>query len=133
MNFLERLIWGWMARRYVPPVEELTFESLESADSILVTNNLNQKIKAIDDPQTIQTVLDFVKEHHSGWTVPFEGVPVARLRLNFLAADVPLGNVGVDETFLTAHQLGTFWSKASDAAEGARLLDIIGVAEYGDT
>jgi len=133
MDFLGRLIWGWMARRYVPRFEELTFESLESADSILVTNNLNQEITAIDNPQTVQAVLDFIKGHHSGWTVPFEGVPVARLRLNFYAAGVPLGNLGVDETFLTAHQLGTFWSKSSDAAEGARLLDIIGVAGYGDT
>ncbi len=133
MNFLERLIYGWAARRHVQRFETLTFEALESVDSILVTNNFNQKIKAIDDPQTIQAVLDFVKGHQSGWTMPFEGIPVARLRLNFFAAGVPLGNVGVDETFLTAHQLGTFWSKASDAAEGARLLGIIGVAGYGDT
>ena len=133
MNFLERLIYGWAARHYVPRFEELTFESLESADSILVTNNLNQKIKAIDDPHTIRAVLDFVKGHRSGWTMPFEGIPVARLRLNFYAAGAPLGNLGVDETFLTAHQLGTFWSKSSDVAEGAKLLDIIGVAGYGDT
>lgn len=115
----------------VPPQESQDFDfgSLEGADRIVVTTNLNETIRIVDDPATIQAVLAFVKGHGSGWNVPGDGVPIARLRLNFYTADRPLGNVGVGHTFLTALQYGSFWAKASDEAERARLLDIIGLEE----
>jgi hypothetical protein len=110
-------------------LEDLGFDNLEAADRIVVTTNLNETICTVDDPTTIQAVLAFVKGHRSGWTVPEDGVPIARLRLNFYTSDRPLGNVGVGHTFLTALQYGSFWAKASDEAERARLLDIIGLEE----
>jgi len=35
------------------------------------------------------------------------GIPVADIRFNFYAGERPLGNVGVDIEFLTAHQMGS--------------------------
>jgi hypothetical protein len=119
-----------MTRSHTQPVEDFTFENLDRADRIVVTNNLNEKIEDVDDPAVIRAVLSFVKSHKTGWTVPPFGVPVARLRLNFYAADRPLGNVGVGKTFLTAHQFGSFWSKTSDEGEHSKLLDIIGLKDY---
>ena len=109
--------------------EDFDFDSLDAANRIVVTTNLNETVRIVDDPATIQAVLAFVKGHRSGWNVPEDGVPIARLRLNFYAADRPLGNVGVGHTFLTALQYGSFWAKASDEAERARLLSIIGLEE----
>jgi hypothetical protein len=129
MEFLSWLgsVLGLQSRS--PVLEDLDFESLDGANRIVVTTNLNETIRVVDDPATIQAVLAFVKGHRGGWTVPEEGVPVGRLRLNFYLADRPLGNVEVGGTFLTAHQYGTFWTKASDEAERARLLDIIGLED----
>jgi hypothetical protein len=102
-----------------------TFDNLDETDTIVVTTNLNIPLQTVDDPETIEAVLDFVREHKTGWTVPAEGVPIARLRLNFYAGDRPLGNVGVGHGFLTALQFGSFWYKATDEAERERLLEII--------
>jgi hypothetical protein len=110
-------------------LEDFDFDNLEDTNRIVVTTNLNETLLIVDDPATIQAVLAFVKGHGSGWIVPEDGVPIARLRLNFYTSDRPLGNVGVGHTFLTALQYGSFWAKASDEAERARLLDIIGLEE----
>jgi hypothetical protein len=108
-------------------LEDFDFDNLEDTNRIVVTTNLNETLLIVDDPATIQAVLAFVKGHGSGWIVPEDGVPIARLRLNFYTSDRPLGNVGVGHTFLTALQYGSFWAKASDEAERAKLLDIIGL------
>lgn len=129
MNSLRRLISGRRYGGHSRESEEFTFENLEAADRIVVTTNLNETIKTLDDAAIIQAVLAFVKSHGSGWTVPAEGVPIARLRLNFYQAGTLLGNVGVGKTFLSALQLGSFWSKTSDEAQRARILDIIGLED----
>lgn len=109
---------------------EFSFSSLDSTDRIVVTTNLNKTITTVGDPETIRTVLAFVKGHKQGWTVPRGGVPIAMLRLNFYLGDEPLGNVGVGETFLSAHQHGGFYSKKSDESERAKLLAIIGIEKF---
>jgi hypothetical protein len=108
---------------------EFTFDNLDETDTIVVTTNLNIPLQTVDDPETIGAVLGFVRGHSGGWTVPDMGVPIARLRLNFYAGDRPLGNVGVGHGFLTALQFGSFWYKATDDAQRARLLDIIGLED----
>jgi len=115
-----------------PDSMEFSFSSLENTDRIVVTTNLNQTITTVYDLETIRTVLAFVKGHKQGWTVPRGGVPIAMLRLNFYQGGRPLDNVGVGETFLSAHQHGGFYAKKSNEEEHAKLLDILGLETDGD-
>jgi hypothetical protein len=112
---------------------ELSFNSLDVADRIVVTTNLNQTITTIGGAETIGNVLAFLNRHGHNWTVPRSGVPVARLRLNFYQGDNILGNIGVGKGFLTAHQHGGFYSKALDVGEYPNLLKMIGMDANGDT
>jgi hypothetical protein len=126
----ERFI-DWITSRltdssHAQKFEEFTFENFDPTDRIVVTNNLNETIKVVDDPAAIQAVLTFLKSHAAGWTVPAEGVPVARLRLNFYTGSKILGNLGVGRTFLTVHQAGSFWSKASTQTDYFQLQGLIG-------
>jgi hypothetical protein len=130
MNRFRHFMRALAGHSQVQPAEEFTFENFDGADKVVVTTNLNRKIKDFDDPEVIRAILAGVKSHPTGWVVPAEGIPVARLRLNFYAAGNPLGNFGVDETFLTTHQAGSFWSKTSSEDEGRRLLDLIGLPDY---
>lgn len=126
MNLIERLLKNLWSP---PEPEEFTFENLEPTDRLVVTTNLNETIKVVTDPAVIEAALAFVKSHPTGWTVPFEGVPIARLRLNFYAGDKPLGNLGVAPNFLTVHQAGSFWSKTTAETERAKILKIIGLED----
>jgi hypothetical protein len=112
---------------------ELSFDSLDIADRIVVTTNLNQTITTIDDAETIGAVLAFLKRHTHGWKVPRGGVPVAGLRLNFYQGDQILGNIGVEKGFLTAHQYGGFYSKDLDEGDRLNLLEMIGLEANRDT
>jgi hypothetical protein len=80
---------------------EFTFEGLDNTDRIRVTTNLDRTITVVDDTETIDAVLSWVRSHVAGWTVPPAGVPIARLRLNFYQSGQFLGNVGVARSFLT--------------------------------
>ena len=111
-------------------VTSFTFDNLNETTRITVTNNLNKVFKQIEDQETIRQVLGFVKRHQTGWQVPLEGVPVAKLRLNFFKADRALGNVGVSQSFLTAHQQGGFYSKPSTPGEREKLLEILGMQDF---
>ena len=106
---------------------EFSFDSLSDTDRIVVTTNLNQPLATIDSDEVIDAVLGVLAQHSFGWEVPKTGVPVARLRLNFYQGERFLGNVGVEQSFLTTHQYGSFFSKPSDIAEYTRLLEIIGL------
>jgi hypothetical protein len=109
--------------------EDFTFDNLDGADRVVVTTNLNDRIKVVNDRDTVGRVIEIIKSHGSGWTVPRDGIPVADIRFNFYSGEQLLGNVGVDVEFLTAHQMGSFWSKASNRADRAALLEAVGLDE----
>jgi hypothetical protein len=111
---------------------EFTFDNWDATDRIVVATNLYEEIAVTDDPERVRAVLDLAKEQSSGWTVPPEGVPVARLYVYFYAGDRPLGSLGLGETFLTVQHFGSFWSKASEEAVRARFLALLGLEGYED-
>jgi len=108
---------------------EFTFDNWDPTDRIVVATNLYRKIAVSDDPDRVRAVLDWAKQHQRGWTVPPEGVPVARLYVYFWAGDQPLGSLGVDETFLTVQHFGSFWSKDCDETVKAQLLALLGLED----
>jgi hypothetical protein len=96
--------------------QTLSFDHLNRCDEIVITNNLNMTIKTTDDPEKIYAILDLLKTQTEGWMVPATGIPVATIRFNFFGFGTPLGNLGVDATFLALHQSGNFWSKSIEAS-----------------
>ncbi len=127
MGFLRRWFSG---AGQAPGDESFDFANLDGADAIVLTTNLNRTVKRFDDAASIRALLAFVKSRGRGWTQPAAGIPVARLRLNFYAGERPLGNFGVDDTFCTAQQLGTFWSQASTVAVREQFFALVGLQEY---
>ncbi|MGB8647427.1 MAG: hypothetical protein WCF84_19485 [Anaerolineae bacterium] len=130
MSFLQRFLYSIAARGYKPPSEEFSFENLDGADRIEVTTNLNTSLKVIDDSQVIGQVVDWVKTYPDRWTVPFDGVPVARVRMNFYKGDRIVGNVGIDDEFLTTMNKGSFWSRQGDVTARVKVFQIIGLDDY---
>ncbi len=110
---------------------DFTFDNLQGADRVMVTTNLNRTLTKVEDAETIGKIVALIKTYQTGWYVPAEGVPVADVRLNFYKGDRPLGNVGIGLTFLTAHQLGGFYSKKSDPTERKKVLALVGLEDYG--
>ncbi|MBN1191716.1 MAG: hypothetical protein JXA46_18335 [Dehalococcoidales bacterium] len=106
---------------------EIYFNDLEAADRIVVTTNLNRTVATISDAGIIAAILDYLKRHSGGWTVPDKGVPVTNLRLNFYRGERILGNIGAEQTLLVAHQYGGFYSRTVDEGERPRLLEIAGL------
>ena len=123
-GLIDRLISAIASKSEID-TEDFTFEDFETADEIIVTTNLNEELGRITSPEKLKAVLGFLQEHKTSWHVPIDGVPVAMLRLNFYKAGEILGNVGIDVTFLTTHQFGSFWSKESNILERQKIIDII--------
>ena len=106
--------------------EKFGFESWQPTDEIVITNNLNEPLKTIADPAVIQAVLEYIRQQQ-GWTVPEEGVPVARIRFNFYQGDRILGNLGLGATFLSTHHSGSFYSRPSTKAVRDHLFELTGL------
>lgn len=130
LKFIDRIILKLIASGPTIQPETFTFENLDDTNRMTVTTNLNRMITAVNDTAVIEAALEFIKRHPTGWIVPFEGVPVAKLQLNFYADDKILGSLGVEPEFLTIHQAGSFWSKTVDESERAKILAIIGQKDY---
>jgi hypothetical protein len=96
-----------------------------TADSVLITDNLNRRLATCADADAIERLGGVLGTLGDGWHVPPEGVPVARLRLNFRRGDETLGNLGVAGSFLAAHVHGTFLARESDVQTSTMLLEAL--------
>lgn len=101
-----------------------------ATDVIVLSDNLNTPLATLDDRSIIEAVFATLAEATEGWEVPEGGVPVAALRLNFRSGGEPLGSVGVDGSFLTAHVDGGFVSRPSDDGMAARMLGAAGLRRF---
>jgi hypothetical protein len=105
----------------------LDFSNLDSADRIVVTTNMNRAMATVTDASRIAEIRDVLSQLTDGWVVPVEGVPVAGLRMNIYAGDTLLGNVGFAQTFLTALNKGSFWSRSIEPEIYKQLTDLLDV------
>ena len=99
------------------------------ADRVVVSDNLNRTLATRSGPKAVRRVLDALGDITDGWRVPDDGVPVAKLRLNFRCDNAPIGNLAVGRRFLVAHVFGTFLVRESDEDTMQRLLDTVGGAK----
>lgn len=98
-----------------------------SAVEVTLTTNLNLKLASSEDRQVIAGIFEVLEPLKSGWGVPWEGVAVTDLRLNFFGPDgKPLGNVGLSPPLVTAHTLGGFAQREVSPDVAQRCLQMIG-------
>jgi len=117
-------------RRGRKQLADFAFDNLDETAKIVVTTQMDEPVKVIDDPDTIAAVLAQTRRQQGGWQVPLAGVPIAPLRLNFYDHQNEfLGNLGIAETFLTTLQDGAFWSKNIKRDEFAALWQLLGLEE----
>jgi hypothetical protein len=107
-------------------------EQFGSADAVVITDNLNRQLAARSDPEVLEELWAALAELGSGWHIPAEGLPVARLRLNFRRDGESIGNLALGRKFLIAHVYGTFLKRDSDADTRERIVDILGVDDIAD-
>lgn len=107
-------------------------EQFGAADIVVVTDNLNRTLATQTDPVQIAELRAVLAELADGWHVPPDGVPIAKLRLNFRRDDEPIGNLAVGAKFLAAHVYGTFFARDSDPETRERLLDAVGAGHLLD-
>jgi hypothetical protein len=101
-------------------------EQFGTADTVAVTDNVNRQLVVRTDRDALATLWLALGELADGWHVPPEGVPIAKLRLNFRRGHEPLGNLSLGADFLAAHVDGTFLARDSDPGTRQRLLDAVG-------
>ena len=71
----------------------------------------------------------FADRHSSGWSYPWYGPPVARLRADFYDGDSFLGDFGVGTSFLSAQGCGYFQSRNINDSDRIELVKLIGVGD----
>ncbi len=97
-----------------------------AADRIEVRSNLNILLRTVDE-DSVRAIAERLAGLEGGWTVPARGVRVARVRFELHAGDRFLGSVGIGESFVSAHQSGTFWSRPSEPAFKGELMRMAGL------
>ena len=93
-----------------------TLPPQEPADRIEISGIDLADVVEIDDPETVEAVVQFINDHPSKWTVPWYGPPVASVRINLWKDDEFVGNLGVSDHFITRNY-GNFWSQRLPRAE----------------
>jgi hypothetical protein len=73
-------------------------------------SNLSKKIT---DTQTISQIVAFTDAHRSGWSVPWYGIPVPSVVVEFYNGTEFKGSFGVGKNFLETQRDGGFFSQSA--------------------
>jgi hypothetical protein len=82
--------------------------------------------REISDPESIQRIVAFVDANKEGWRVPWYGVPVPAVTVEFYDGKTFRGSFGVGKDFFETQRDGGFWSKDAKSDEVGRFLDLVG-------
>ena len=107
--------------------EKKEFQRLGQVTRIRVVDHTDGNIRPeITDPQRIELLVNFFDARRDGWTVPWYGVPVARVRAEFYDHSLFKGYLGVGINFFEGGGSG-FWYKPANSTEIQRFLDLVEV------
>jgi hypothetical protein len=101
---------------------------ISKASRIEVTNNRNERIALIEEPEHVTRILAFIAERRSGWEAPWYGVPVSTVNLVVFQGNSPLLTFGAGGSFFAAQYAGTFGSRAASPEELATFRALLGSA-----
>jgi len=108
---------------------DMHFERLREANRAIVTVESHPVGAEIRSQDALRRLVDFAQDHSSGWGYPWYDAPVARLRVDFFADTLFLGDLGVGNNFLSAQGCGYFQSRRVSGADRKHLISLIGVPE----
>jgi hypothetical protein len=115
---------GWALSRgfsLVPPVA-LDLSGLQQTDRIVIP----RIGRTITDPASIQTVVQVAQGHSARWEVPWYGVPVGSVQIEFRQGTTWGGALGIGERFVVTQWQGGFYSRPISAEDQALLLSALG-------
>src|SRR5271166_6836051 len=93
------------------------------ATRVVITVDSREVGTQITSTSRIAAFVAFAEAHGAGWSYPWYGPPVARLKANFYAGDQFLGDFGVGTTFLSAQGCGYFQSRPISSPDRQRLIE----------
>jgi hypothetical protein len=109
--------------------DNMHFERLREANRAVITVESHAVGAEIRSPDALRRLADFAEVHSSGWGYPWYGPPIARLRVDFFADSIFLGDLGVGEGFLSAQGCGYFQSRRVSHSDRKQIIALIGVPE----
>jgi hypothetical protein len=86
------------------------------------TSNLSQKIT---DSARISQIIAFVDSHREGWYVPWHGIPVPSVSVEFYKGTDLKGSFGVGKNFLETQRDGGFYSQDATPDEVSSFLALL--------
>jgi hypothetical protein len=111
---------------------DMAFQRLRLADRAVITIDSHSYGKAVRSPEALKALAEFAVEHESGWSAPWYGTQVARLRVDFFSGNRFLGDLGLGPDFLTAQGCGYVQSRSIDRAGRAAVMGLLGAPDpYG--
>ena len=82
----------------------------------------------ITDPQQVSQIVAFVDSHRTGWTKPWQGIPVPAVTAECFDGTMFKGSFGAGNGFFETQREGGFFSQNASPSELHRFLDLTGVA-----
>ena len=92
---------------------------------IEITGRSMDVLRRIDQPAKIAAILEFVRDHRSGWNTPLAGVPVGRLSAVFYNGKMCLGHFSVGPRFFETDLAGDFRSINASDSETTTFLSLV--------
>jgi hypothetical protein len=108
------------------PARELSVP--DHVTHVEITGRSMDVLRRIDEPTKIAAILDFVRDHRSGWNTPLAGVPVGRLSAVFYNGKTCLGHFSVGPRFFETDLAGDFRSINASDSETATFLSLVDMA-----
>ena len=102
---------------------------MSKVNRIVITDNHDNELRAIQDEETIAGITNFALAHSSDWEMPWYGTPVALVRANFFVDDKFLGDFGVGNSFLTAQGCHNFLSRQISPDERLEIMRLFAVLD----
>ena len=107
---------------------DMQFSRFQTATRVVVSID-SKAVSTIEAPSKIASLASFADAHGAGWSVPWAGPPVARVRAEFYAGDKFLGDFGAGASFLSAQGCGNFQSRSVAEGDRQRFVELLGVRD----
>ncbi len=110
----------------------IAFPALQGITQVTVRTNHDRIVKTISEPRAVAAIVAFANAHRNGWRVPWAGVPVPQLVVEFHRGEAFAGHLGVGRTFFETQREGMFAAQPASATERAAFLALLEVQPEED-
>ena len=114
----------WWAGPWAVRSETFDFTDLQRTDAITIRIQ-NRDVRTITDADSIRAITGFARSHQDRWSVPWSGVPVGRVQIEFFSQGGFVGDLGVGRGFFTTQQRGGFYSRPVTTNDQDQILSLL--------